>query len=694
MNEQLPDILKAPVTKLAGVAEKTAQRLQKIGIYSVFDLLLHLPIRYEDKTQCCDITALTPNNEHLIFARIVQCQEQHRGRKKQLKLLLEDDSGGQCYVFIYHIRSSIIASIQRANYIQCYGKAQPSRFGMTFLHPQYQLFSEAAAFTPAKYLTPIYSLSQGLQQQRLRNLINGLIASLTETTLQELIPENLRQNMGLCTLSKALMTLHNPTVKDRMSGLLAQARKSLAFEELLAHQLGLRQLRQQTKAYEAPSFKPKSALVEQLILSLEFKLTNAQQRVIDEIKADCCQPNAAPMMRLIQGDVGCGKTIVAAIIALHCIEQGWQCAIMAPTELLAMQHFRSFQLWFAPLDIEAVSLTSKTKQKTHCLERISEGHAQIIIGTQALIQERVQFQNLGLCIIDEQHRFGVHQRLLLRNKGQKPPHQLIMTATPIPRSLAMTFYADLDLSTIDELPALRQPVQTVALPDSKRADVILRVGELCQQGQQAYWVCPLIEEEETPELALRSAEKTLEELRTHLPHLTVILIHGKMPPSDKLAIMQNFKDGEIDLLVATTVIEVGIDVPNATLIVIENADRLGLAQLHQLRGRVGRGSQKSYCVLVYGQTLGAKGKERLALLRKSNNGFEIAKKDLKMRGPGEFLGVKQSGTLNFRVAQLELDQALLPRAQETADYLLYRHPEQAHALIQRWMDQSLGYKHV
>jgi ATP-dependent DNA helicase RecG len=551
-----------------------------------------------------------------------------------------------------------------------------------------------------EHLTPVYPTTEGLQMPGLRKLMDQALERFAagELGLPELIPPELLP-ASMRGLRESLLTLHRPPPDVALSQLADgehPAQQRLAFEELLAHQLSLRLLRQRVRQYQAQALSSPGVLSEQLLRALPFQLTAAQQRVLSEIRSDLEQPS--PMQRLVQGDVGCGKTIVAALAAIQSVESGLQAAIMAPTELLAEQHYQSFRAWLEPLGVEVAWLTGRLKAKgrREMLAAIESGEAAVAVGTHALFQDEVVFKQLGLVIVDEQHRFGVHQRLALREKGIQAdgshPHQLIMTATPIPRTLAMTAYADLDLSIIDELPPGRTPVETVAITDERREEVIARVATACAEGRQAYWVCTLIEESES--LQCQAAEETLEQLRALLPSLRIGLVHGRMKATEKEQAMAAFKQAELDLLVATTVIEVGVDVPNASLMIIENAERLGLAQLHQLRGRVGRGSTKSSCVLMYHPPLSQQARERLGVMRESNDGFVIARKDLELRGPGEVLGTRQTGMLQLRIADLQRDQALMQEVTVAAQQLMQDYPRQVEPLLQRWLGEKQRYGNV
>jgi len=549
-------------------------------------------------------------------------------------------------------------------------------------------------------LTPIYPTTEGITQPMLRKLIAQALQFLATHTPTDLLPAG---TPGLpapglpehLSLTDALQFLHSPPpnantrqIRDGRH----PAQQRLVLEELAAHQLSLLQLRAQVRSHDAPLLRDKQQLGEKLLANLGFALTGAQQRVEGEIRNDL--NTTQPMLRLVQGDVGSGKTAVAALACAQCIGAGFQAAVMAPTEILAEQHAQAFRAWFEPLGISVASLSGKVKGRARGaqLQAISDGSAQLTIGTHALFQQEVVFNRLGLAVIDEQHRFGVHQRLSLRDKGLASgivPHQLIMTATPIPRTLAMSAYADLDLSVIDELPPGRTPVKTVVLDENRRDAVITRVQNVVMQGRQVYWVCTLIEESDA--LQAQAAEDTYEQLRTALPLLRIGLVHSRLPASEKAAIMDEFYRGQLHLLVATTVIEVGVNVPNASLMIIDNAERLGLAQLHQLRGRVGRGSAESFCVLLYANPLSLNGKARLAVMRDTNDGFVIAEKDLELRGPGELLGTRQTGVVQFRIADLARDAQLLPQAKDIAQFVLQQHPQNVDALIQRWIGQGIKY---
>ncbi len=683
------------VTTLKGVGPAMSAKLEGLGLSTLQDLLFHLPLRYQDRTRLTPIGSLRPGGEAMIEGE-VQLSEIKFGRKRMLLTRISDGTGSLTLRF-FHFNSSQKESLSRGVRLRCYGEVRRGSATLEMIHPEFRRVGEGQAVEEA--LTPIYPATEGLQQAGLRRLIDQAVARLQQGSivLAEWLPPELLPD-GMPTLQDAVLLLHRPPPDISFAALVDgghPVQQRLAFEELLAHQLSLRQLRLAMNKHPAPPLQGEGKLRRQLSAALPFSMTTAQQRVSSEIEHDL--QRATPMQRLVQGDVGCGKTVVAALAALQAIECGKQAAVMAPTELLAEQHFHNFRQWLAPLGIEVAWLSGKLKAKPRreALAVVESGSAALVVGTHALFQEEVVFADLGLVIVDEQHRFGVHQRLALREKGAQDgvyPHQLIMTATPIPRSLAMTAYADLDLSVIDELPPGRTPVETVVLSDERRDEVIERVAAACADGRQAYWVCTLIEESES--LQCQAAEATALQLQELLPQLAIGLVHGRLKPSEKESVMAAFKAGELQLLVATTVIEVGVDVPNASLMIIENAERLGLAQLHQLRGRVGRGSAKSSCVLMYRQPLGKVAKERLTVIRESNDGFVIAQKDLEIRGPGEVLGTRQTGVMQMKVADLQRDQEMVQQVAAIATPLLQDHPQQAERLIQRWLGSRTRYGSV
>jgi len=675
-----------PVTALRGVGESLAGKLQKLGITVIQDLLFLLPLRYEDRTCVVPIGALRFGDRAVVEGEVQLAEVSFRGRR-QLLCKIGDGSGFLTLRFFYFSNSQQQALI-RGKRIRCYGEIRRGLGGLEIVHPEYRLLAADTVAEVEPTLTPIYPLTEGVQQGRLRQLTELALRDVANRTVRDWLPASVLEGMELPPLREALEYVHRPPPDASLELLSAgkhPAQRRLAFEELLAHQLSLRLLRKEIQRDPGWPLLPKASLVEKFLAGLPFRLTGAQQRVWQEIEKDLAQ--SSPMLRLVQGDVGSGKTVVAALAALRAAEAGFQAAVMAPTELLAEQHGRNFAAWLAPLDMELAFLTGKRSgaARTRALADLASGQAQIAVGTHALFQEHVEFKRLGLAIIDEQHRFGVHQRLLLREKGAaagRYPHQLIMTATPIPRTLAMTAYADLDVSIIDELPPGRTPVKTVAMQETRRDEIVLRIRDACRQKRQAYWVCPLVEESD--QLEAQAAEETAAALTVALAELRVSLVHGRMSSREKDAVMSEFKAGRIDLLVATTVIEVGVDVPNASLMVIENAERMGLAQLHQLRGRVGRGAAESTCVLLYRTPLSEIARERLAVMRGTNDGFEISRRDLELRGPGELLGTRQTGLMTMRVADLIRDADLLPQVQRAAELMLAQNEPNIAPLLRRW----------
>lgn len=683
------------LTELAGVGAKMAEKLHKIGLNNVQDVLFHLPLRYEDRTRIWPINRVAPGQYLTVQGEVSHCSIQF-GKRKMLTVKIGDGTGSVTLKF-FNFNASMKNSFSDGKQVKAYGEIKGSQFGLEIIHPDYHLFSEPTALSAEETLTPVYPTTDGLRQTTLRNLTDQALSLLEKSAVTELLPAGLYDQQ--MTLAQALQVMHRPTPDISLEQFDAgkhPAQKRLILEELLAQNLSMLALRSKGQQHQSWSFTPQDTLKQQLLASLPFTPTGAQQRVVADIEADLSK--SQPMMRLVQGDVGSGKTLVAALAALRAIEHGYQVALMAPTELLAEQHALNFTQWLNPMGIEVGWMAGKLKGKAREKElvRIASGDAKMVVGTHALFQDQVVFNNLALIIIDEQHRFGVHQRLDLREKGAASgyyPHQLVMTATPIPRTLAMTAYADMDTSVIDELPPGRTPIQTVALPDSRRPQIIERIRAACQQeGRQTYWVCTLIDESEV--LEAQAASDTADELTRLLPELKVGLVHGRMKPKEKQAIMASFKAGEIDLLVATTVIEVGVDVPNASLMVIENPERLGLAQLHQLRGRVGRGEIASHCVLLYHAPLTKTAQKRLAVLRESSDGFVIAQRDLEIRGPGELLGTKQTGIADFKVADLIRDQYLIPQVQKLARYIHDQYPDNAIAIIDRWIGQRENYSNA
>jgi len=656
-----------------------------LGIYRPADLLFHLPIRYQDRTRVTSIGSIQPGSDVVIVGQI------------EVADVKVSDLTGLISLRFFHFNQSQQKAFGRGKWIKCFGEARRGPRSLEMVHPEYRITNEEPKSTLETALTPVYPATEGVGPNVIRKLVAQSL-NLALPDLSELIPPALCEQFSLPPLREALKTAHTPPADINTSALVAHKHPSqqrLALEEMVAHHLALFQLRQKRVAATAPQFSPVSASWRKLQPFLGFQLTKAQERVINETAADIAQ--SVPALRMIQGDVGSGKTVVAAAAALQAIDAGFQAALMAPTELLAEQHRKNFSGWFQKIGVQVQWLTGKlpAAERRQALANISDGSAQMVVGTHALFQEQVDFAQLGLVIVDEQHRFGVDQRLALRNKGSKKnqvPHQLIMSATPIPRSLAMVFYADLDVSSIDELPPGRKTVNTVVLPDTRREDIVERIRHACAEGQQVYWVCPLIEESDT--LQAQAATDTWSYLEQALPELSVDLVHGKMKGKEKDSVMQKFRDASSNLLVATTVIEVGVDVPNANLMIIENAERLGLAQLHQLRGRVGRGAEQANCVLLYKPPLGRLAKDRLALLRDSNDGFEIAQKDLEHRGPGEMLGTRQTGLQQMRIADLSRDIGLLPKVEQIAEQLKHHYPDSIPLLIRRWIRQNDIYANV
>ena len=617
-----------------------------------------------------------------------------RGRRTML-CRVADGTGALTLRFFYFSKSQQ-RGLARGKRLRCYGEVRKGSGGLEMVHPEYRVLRGSADEDLEEHLTPVYPTTEGLQQGRLRKLIAQVLEN--STPLADYLPAQLLSTSNLPTLADAIRYLHQPPPDANLDELLAgrhPAQHRLSLEELLAHHLSLRKIRDRATRLAATPLKPKDDLCERFLKNLSFKLTGDQRKALEEVRADLAHKH--PMMRLVQGDVGCGKTVVAAAAAMDAVSAGAQVAIMAPTELLAEQHRNNFAAWLKPLGVEIAWLSGSLKaaQRKVANSAISSGAARVIIGTHALFQEAVVYARLGLVIVDEQHRFGVHQRMSLMEKGASGatrPHQLVMTATPIPRTLAMTLYADLDVSVIQEMPPGRQAIQTVALSDNRRGEVVTRVREAVNSGQRAYWVCPLVEESEA--LDYQDAESTYTMLKEELQDIKVGLIHGRMRAEEKETIMKSFAAGELKVLVATTVIEVGVDVPKATLMIVENSERMGLAQLHQLRGRVGRGNQQSTCVLIYHPPLSNHASQRLGVLRETNDGFVVAQKDLELRGPGEVLGKRQTGLMQFRVADLMRDAHLLPEVQRLASRILKEHPDLPDTIINRWIGQPDEYGNV
>nr|WP_267191120.1 ATP-dependent DNA helicase RecG [Xanthomonas dyei] len=695
----------APLSSLPGVGPKVADKFAARGILSVQDLWLHLPLRYEDRTRLTTIAQLQSGVPAQIEGRVEAVERGFRFRPV-LRVAISDASHGSVVLRFFHFRAAQVAQFAVGTRVRVFGTPKPGQNGWEIVHPSYRVLAADEDAQLGDSLDPVYPVLEGVGPATLRKLIGQALERLPPEAALELLPPHWLQDEHLPSLRTALLTMHRPPVNTDPQQLLAgghPAQQRLALEELLAHQLSLRRQRIALQRFHAPVLPGNGTLVQRLRAALPFQLTGAQQRVFEQIAHDLAQPS--PMLRLVQGDVGSGKTVVAALAAMLAVEQGKQVALAAPTELLAEQHLTNLRGWLEPLGVRIVWLAGKVtgKARAAAMAEVASGQAQVVVGTHALMQEAVVFHDLALAIIDEQHRFGVHQRLALRDKGAgagSVPHQLVMTATPIPRTLAMSTYADLDVSAIDELPPGRTPVQTIVLSAERRPDLVERIRAACAEGRQAYWVCTLIEESEEPgkaapagppRIEAQAAEVTFQALSAQLPGVRVALVHGRMKPAEKQKAMLDFKQGRSDLLVATTVIEVGVDVPNASLMIIENAERLGLAQLHQLRGRVGRGAAASSCVLLYQAPLSMMARQRLETMRQTNDGFVIAEKDLELRGPGELLGTRQTGLASFRIADLARDASLLPRVQVLAERLLAEAPEIADRVVARWIGSAVRY---
>ncbi len=680
------------ITNIHGVGTKLAEKLLRLDIQQQDDVLWHLPLRYRDLTRITPIGALTLHGEALVEGTVRACSVVF-GKRRSLLCLIQDGTGTLALRF-YHFSKAQQEQLKIGSTIRAWGEVRRGTSGFEIYHPEYRLFTNSEQLPLSDKLTPIYPTTEGVQQTSIRKLVERVLQNTQHNLLQDWLPPSLLPARLSMPLFSALQYLHQPPADAPVAQLLEgkhPAQQRLAFEEMVAHHLSLLRLRQQQKKEQGVALKKDEAAANRFLSALPFTLTQAQQRVAKEV-GDDLQKNE-PMLRLVQGDVGSGKTVIAALACLQAASNGKQAALMAPTEILATQHATHLSHWFSALGIQCVLLTgsTKTKARREILSQIADGTAHIIIGTHAIFQDDVVFQELAVVITDEQHRFGVRERLALQQKGQQHalPHQLVMTATPIPRTLAMSAYADLDYSIIDERPPGRTPIQTVAIDQQRRDDIIKRLRSACAEKKQAYWVCTLIEESDA--LQCQAAETTTTTLREALPELKIGLVHGRLKPAEKNAVMAAFKVGEFDILVATTVIEVGVDVPNASLMIIENPERLGLAQLHQLRGRVGRGSVASHCVLLYGTPLSQHAKQRLAVLRDSDDGFVIAEKDLELRGPGELLGTKQTGDINFRIANLARDAHWLPQVKNCAEILLREYPTHVAPLIRRWLRSGERY---
>ena len=679
------------LTDLKGVGPAVKAKLEKLSINKQSDLLFLLPTRYEDKTQLKKIGALMPDQEVLVEGRVLLCSVVYRGRRMML-VQLSDDTGILTLRFFTFSKYQS-QNLARNTVVRCYGKTRKTSSGIEIIHPQYQIINPEKPTPLNKSLTPVYPTTKGLAQSKLRQTI-GLSLKQQLGSTEELLPDSIIKEMGLGTLKNALSKIHNPLPSELNNLEAFEPLKRLVVEELIANQLALRRLKKTTQSNPALTLNEDQLMVS-VLKALPFKLTNSQSRVINEIKDDLAKP--IPMMRLLQGDVGSGKTVVAAAAMAIAAASDSQSVLMAPTELLAEQHKNSLENWFKPLGVNVVILKSKLvkKQKDLILNQIQSGAASIIVGTHALFQTQVEYKNLGLVIVDEQHRFGVDQRLSLVKKSlsnDAVPHQLIMTATPLPRTLAMTAYGDLDTSVLDELPKGRGAIKTLVIPEDKRGEVVQKIDQETTEEKQVYWVCPLIEESE--ELNYEAAETVFKTLSSELKNKKIGLVHGRLKPDAKNQTMLDFKNNLIQVLVATTVIEVGVDVPNATIMVIENAERLGLSQLHQLRGRVGRGVHESLCILIYKKPLSSVAKQRLSVIKKSLDGFYISEKDLELRGPGELLGTKQKGLIGLRVADISRDAYLLPSINKLCADFDNKHPGLAKKLIKRWVGEQIVYRNV
>jgi len=686
-----------PLTCLKGVGPALERKFSQLGISSIEDLLFHLPLRYEDRTR---ITAIRQAR----LGEFVQLEGEVRsttvqfGRRRSLQCMMMD-STGIIHLRFFHFSTAQQNALAEGVRIRCFGEVRRGRSGLEIYHPEYRILKAGQEEPVPDTFTAVYPTTDGLQQLRIRGVINQALGLLDQAGgLKDCLPPDIIRQFKLFGLTESIKLIHRPPLDAPLEWMNADTNpgaKRLAFEELLAHRLCMRRFKTLYAQRHAPALKEGGELVKQFEKTLPFNLTASQREVSAEIDADLM--TSTPMLRLLQGDVGSGKTLVAALSALRCLSSGFQVALMAPTEILAEQHCVSFRAWFGPLGIRVGWLSGKTRaaERKQVLQELTSGECQLLIGTHALFQDQVEYKSLGLIIVDEQHRFGVHQRLSLRDKGGKDklsPHQLVMTATPIPRTLAMSAYADLECSVISELPPGRTPVNTALISNSRRAQITERILQACNSGQQAYWVCTLIEESE--QLQAQAAEATAETLRSKLRNLRVGLIHGRMKTAEKQGIMAGFKQGDIHLLVATTVIEVGVDVPNASLMVIENPERLGLAQLHQLRGRVGRGSTQSHCIMLYQTPLSENSKKRLTVMRESTDGFFIAEQDLELRGPGQVLGTQQTGLMTFRIADIGRDSIMLDDVKRASEELSARYPESVDPLIRRWIGERLEFVNV
>ena len=678
--------LSDPIISISGLGQKTSDRLNQLGIHTLEHLLFHLPSRYQDKTTITSLSSASVEDEILIEVTIDRI-EVIPARQRQLLCYLSDNQNQRVLLRFFHFTQYQKQALIRGETIQCFGEIKIGRQGLEMHHPEYRIISQDQKPLLESTLTPVYPLCAGVSQNKMKQWVNNALDVLKASVIDDYFEKITQSTMP--SLKDSLFLLHHPNKNEDLSKIEAFthiSQQRLIIEELAAHQLSLLKIKEARKSKESKKISIKNALSNKLLSSLEFDLTSAQSRCISQINEDLS--TSEPMHRLLQGDVGSGKTIVAVFALLQAAENNFQTAVMAPTEILARQHLQNFSNYLTPLGIQIAFLSGSqnTQERKDNLSLIENGKAKVIIGTHALFQENVYFEDLALVIIDEQHKFGVHQRLSLSKKASLTPHQLVMTATPIPRSLTMSAYADLDTSIIDELPPGRQTIETVALSNARRDELITKIKQISKEGRQIYWVCTLIEESEA--LRAESAEKTFTYLKDNLRELKVVMIHGRLTKSEKEIIMSDFSSGKTNLLVATTVIEVGVNVPNASLMIVENAERLGLAQLHQLRGRVGRGSEKSACVLLYQSPLSQTAKERLDILRQSNDGFLIAQKDLELRGPGEILGTQQTGIASMKIADIVRDSYLLKQVGYYSSKMLEAEHNSQNALMTRWIDEE------
>ena len=693
---QQQNVEELPVTEVSGITPQLASRLEKLGIFQIKDLLFHFPIRYQNRTEVVPLGSLDARQTALISGQIASSSVQFRGRRSLIVRIT--DGTGSLYMRLFHFNMGQKENLVAGRWIRCFGEVRRYQNTNQMIHPEYSVFRSPPPAIENETLTPVYRLTEGVVQQKMRSVVASALNFCAAHQIPNLLPPEVLKRHNLPDIFAAIQSLHTPPSADFQLTLEAAenpARQRLIIEELTSFQVARRKYKQLRQSVEAPPMIPAGDLSKRLKESLSFQPTNSQIKVIHEVLTDL--KKQTPMLRLVQGDVGSGKTLIASAAAAWVVDSGFQAAIMAPTELLAEQHFKTFTEWFEPLGIKVLLLTGRLSAKERRIVEydIRWREANIVIGTHALFQQKVEFNNLGLVVIDEQHRFGVGQRFALREKGvdaRRVPHQLIMTATPIPRTLAMTMYADLDVSSITELPPNRIPVKTAVLAASNRRRVVERMRQVCAAGQQAYWVCPIIEKSET--LDVEAATEAEKFVKKSLPELKVALVHGRIKTKERDEIMSQFRQGKIDVLVATTVIEVGVDVPNASFMVIESAERLGLAQLHQLRGRVGRGTAQAQCQLLYKGPLSAMAKERLAVMRRTTDGFEIAETDLKLRGAGELLGTRQTGAQLFRIAELPKDLKLLNTVNEIVDRIVDQHLELAAPLIRRWAIREGSYSAV